>query len=315
MLYAIVENLIFLLIAALLGGIIGWLLRAPRLRKQLEEIWRRRVDEEHEGRKRGQLQLSEAREALSEAETRAESLDKKRDKAERALQGASEQAATAEQSAQSVEQEKAALAADLKAARETTGKAEQAAKQQAAKLKEAEQRAKATGAALEQARGRLSEAETEAKALARKLEIEAAERQGQAEQLASAEAELTACRERIAALEAAAAAPAPTAAEPEADLADDQASARAAVEAIARRTAGEVPAADDDLKRIKGIGPVLERQLKAMGITSFRQIAQFSDDDIDRVSAALGAFRGRILRDNWPEGARAAHRDQYGEEA
>jgi predicted flap endonuclease-1-like 5' DNA nuclease len=59
----------------------------------------------------------------------------------------------------------------------------------------------------------------------------------------------------------------------------------------------------------------LERQLKAMGITSFRQIAQFSDEDIERVSAALGAFRGRILRDHWPEGARAAHRDQYGEEA
>ena len=69
MLYAIVENLIFLLIAALLGGIIGWLLRAPRLRKQLEEIWRRRVEEEHEGRKRNQRQLSEAREALAEAES------------------------------------------------------------------------------------------------------------------------------------------------------------------------------------------------------------------------------------------------------
>ena len=59
---------------------------------------------------------------------------------------------------------------------------------------------------------------------------------------------------------------------------------------------------------------MLERKLKAMGISSFRQIAQFSDEDIARVSAALGAFRGRILRDNWPEGARAAHRDQYGEE-
>ena len=60
---------------------------------------------------------------------------------------------------------------------------------------------------------------------------------------------------------------------------------------------------------------VLERQLKAMGITSFRQIAQFTNEDIERVSNALGAFRGRVLRDNWPEGARAAHRDQYGEEA
>ena len=72
MLYAIVENLIFLLIAALLGGVIGWFLRAPRLRKQLETVWRSRVEEEHKGRKRSQLQLAEAREALGEAEARAE---------------------------------------------------------------------------------------------------------------------------------------------------------------------------------------------------------------------------------------------------
>jgi predicted flap endonuclease-1-like 5' DNA nuclease len=224
--------------------------------------------------------LAEAREALGEAEARAEGLDKQREEAERALQGASEEAAA----------------------------------QQAAKLNEAGQRAKASSEALEQARRQLAEAETEAKALARKLDIEAAKHQTEAEQLASVEAELTACRERVAALEAGAAAPVSTATEPEAEATDDQTSARAAVEEIARRTAGERPAPDDDLKRIKGIGPVLERQLKAMGITSFRQIAQFSNEDIERVSTALGAFRGRILRDNWPEGARAAHRDQYGEE-
>lgn len=59
----------------------------------------------------------------------------------------------------------------------------------------------------------------------------------------------------------------------------------------------------DDLKKISGVGPVLEKKLNALGITSYAQVAAFSADDIARVDDAL-SFKGRIERDNWLEQAK-----------
>ena len=59
----------------------------------------------------------------------------------------------------------------------------------------------------------------------------------------------------------------------------------------------------DDLTKIKGIGPVLKDKLHALGITSFRQIADFTDADIERVNEVLN-FPGRIERERWVEQAR-----------
>lgn len=55
----------------------------------------------------------------------------------------------------------------------------------------------------------------------------------------------------------------------------------------------------DDLKRIDGIGPKLEALLNALGVYYFWQIAQWTDEDVRRVDAKLGSFRGRIERDGW----------------
>jgi predicted flap endonuclease-1-like 5' DNA nuclease len=60
----------------------------------------------------------------------------------------------------------------------------------------------------------------------------------------------------------------------------------------------------DDLTRIKGVGPKLAEQLRAMGVTSFAQVAEWDDAEIDRVDAQLGRFQGRIRRDDWPAQAR-----------
>ncbi len=57
--------------------------------------------------------------------------------------------------------------------------------------------------------------------------------------------------------------------------------------------------AGDDLTRIKGVGPKLETLLRSLGVTSFAQIAAWSEEDIDRIDAQLGRFEGRIRRDNW----------------
>ena len=63
-------------------------------------------------------------------------------------------------------------------------------------------------------------------------------------------------------------------------------------------------ATGDDLKRIKGIGPKVETLLNSLGVTSYSQIAAWDDDEIDRIDAQLGAFAGRIRRDDWPAQAR-----------
>jgi len=60
----------------------------------------------------------------------------------------------------------------------------------------------------------------------------------------------------------------------------------------------------DDLTRIKGLGPKLATILREQGVTRFDQIANWSEDDIDRVDANLGRFKGRIRRDQWVEQAR-----------
>lgn len=68
---------------------------------------------------------------------------------------------------------------------------------------------------------------------------------------------------------------------------------------------GEVGAAGsfDDLKRIRGIGVLIEKKLNSLGITSFEQIANWSNSEIDRLSQVLD-FKGRIERENWVEQAR-----------
>jgi predicted flap endonuclease-1-like 5' DNA nuclease len=59
-----------------------------------------------------------------------------------------------------------------------------------------------------------------------------------------------------------------------------------------------------DLARLKGVGPKLIAQLRALGITELSQVAAWSEEDLDRIDAQLGRFQGRIRRDNWVEQAR-----------
>lgn len=54
----------------------------------------------------------------------------------------------------------------------------------------------------------------------------------------------------------------------------------------------------DDLKKISGVGPVLEKKLNSLGIYHYHQIKSFSDEDIAKVDGVL-KFKGRIQRDDW----------------
>lgn len=53
----------------------------------------------------------------------------------------------------------------------------------------------------------------------------------------------------------------------------------------------------DNLQLLKGVGPKLVALLNGLGVTSFRQIADWTDADVARIDPQLGAFQGRIARD------------------
>ena len=55
----------------------------------------------------------------------------------------------------------------------------------------------------------------------------------------------------------------------------------------------------DNLRRIGGIGPHLERRLNKNGIFYFWQIADWTAQDIRQIDDRLDTFKGRIDRDNW----------------
>lgn len=60
----------------------------------------------------------------------------------------------------------------------------------------------------------------------------------------------------------------------------------------------------DDLTRIKGVGPKLSALLASLGVTTYAQIAGWSDADLARIDSQLGSFAGRPVRDQWIEQAR-----------
>ncbi|RVC72530.1 proton-conducting membrane transporter, partial [Mesorhizobium sp. M4A.F.Ca.ET.022.05.2.1] len=59
----------------------------------------------------------------------------------------------------------------------------------------------------------------------------------------------------------------------------------------------------DNLRRLIGIGPVNEKLLKGLGVTSYAQIAAWTAADVKRIEDVLN-FDGRIAREQWIEQAK-----------
>jgi len=55
----------------------------------------------------------------------------------------------------------------------------------------------------------------------------------------------------------------------------------------------------DDLKKVKGIGPLMEKTLNKLGIFSFLQVSKMTQKEYDMLDALTGAFPGRAQRDDW----------------
>ena len=81
----------------------------------------------------------------------------------------------------------------------------------------------------------------------------------------------------------------------------EQSTAALASNAKPLRFSGQLSEADD-LKRIKGVGAVLEKTLNQLGVFQFKQIAAWSPENVSWVNNSL-SFSGRIERENWIEQA------------
>jgi len=60
----------------------------------------------------------------------------------------------------------------------------------------------------------------------------------------------------------------------------------------------------DNLKKIRGVGPVLERMMNELGVFHFHQIADWTPADVDWIASHIDTFPDRIERDGWIRQAR-----------
>jgi len=86
----------------------------------------------------------------------------------------------------------------------------------------------------------------------------------------------------------------------------------AIADAVKSRFAALADVEPDDLKEIKGVGPVLEGKLHALNVKTFAQIAAFTPEDVEMVSAALSGFKDRVSRDDWIGQATELHAKHHG---
>ncbi|MFT4663710.1 MAG: putative flap endonuclease-1-like 5' DNA nuclease [Polaribacter sp.] len=86
----------------------------------------------------------------------------------------------------------------------------------------------------------------------------------------------------------------------EVSMEERTASARSAINsAIGSKIKSATVGEKNDLKKINGIGPFIEKKLNDIGIFTYQQISQFDADLILQITAAIQFFPGRINRDDW----------------
>ncbi|MEL6551451.1 MAG: 50S ribosomal protein L21 [Pseudomonadota bacterium] len=79
---------------------------------------------------------------------------------------------------------------------------------------------------------------------------------------------------------------------------------KAAAPKAEKKEAPKAASGADDLKELSGVGPALEKKLLAAGVTSFAQIAAWTEEDVAAMDEQLN-FKGRIEREGWIEQAKA----------
>lgn len=325
--YLIFQILVFLLLAAILGFIVGWLLRGSRFQSELQDLdarWRSKLGDVENERDRFAGEANQANEARAKTEASATEAGRLAETHDASLQQLRREHETklgllsdTEQRAGGLEKELADAKASLSSQQSAGGDAERLGKELAA-------------------------ANTRASGLERDLNS-AKEANGTCKrEVDRLQAEIAALKRAAAAGDNALAATGPSgstsssaggagpgsalglvggsdterAAAPsglaESAGQDFQASAKASSssdsgddnegvrpEALSAPRGGSA----DDLKKISGVGPKLEKTLNGLGIFHFSQIAEFTPDHVAWVDKYL-RFKGRIERENWIEQAK-----------
>ena len=85
---------------------------------------------------------------------------------------------------------------------------------------------------------------------------------------------------------------------PKAVAAKDEAPKAPAKKAAPKKAAAKATDGADDLSNISGVGPVIVKKLHAAGITTFAQVAAWTDADVEAIEEKL-SFKGRVGREDW----------------
>jgi len=59
----------------------------------------------------------------------------------------------------------------------------------------------------------------------------------------------------------------------------------------------------DDLTAIRGLGPVTQERLNALGVFHYSQLAQMTDENASWIALRIHIVPGRLMRDRWAEQA------------
>ncbi len=299
MAYLIGQILLCLLVAALVGGVVGWLLRGlgQRARQEAQAAeWATRLrvaeGETHEVRRA----RDELARRVDERDAALAQFDSKLASARADLKAQAANVAALQSEAEAL----TTKAAEFQAANDATARESDRLRSEldgkVALIARLESESKAATARSSELHGKLESSTSESSRLRSELK---AVRQAHEH-----------CDERIATLNS-------RVREVEEQLRRKQAEAASAARSAGRPNwlLSEAPREKDDLKRIWGVGPVLERTMNSLGIYHYRQIAGWSRPDVEWVATQLGAFPDRIERDGWVEQAGRLQAEKYGHRA
>lgn len=84
-----------------------------------------------------------------------------------------------------------------------------------------------------------------------------------------------------------------------------EAKAEAPKKTAAKKAAPKKAAANDDLTQLSGVGPALAKKLNDAGITSYAQIAAWTDADIDALNETVSGVKAKAEKGDWINAAKA----------
>lgn len=102
-----------------------------------------------------------------------------------------------------------------------------------------------------------------------------------------------------AAAKTASAKPAKAAAKPKAKAEKADAAAKTAEKSAPLPASSKKAAAGDDLKALTGIGPALEQKLIEAGVTSYAQVASWSQADLDTLDEQIAGIKAKAEKGDW----------------